>query len=187
MWQHIYEEKFKDDTAITRAVEKSTQSARALLRIINQPDSATSSNQASEEHHREMSNQTSSDANQDHHSGMSNKTPSDAQHAVEPFHQWLMTATPQTKEEKTSTQSLITHRAGIGIDKENWDVINNRWCEWYKALMGDWPVPQPCNKGKWFKTYISGPNMSFLWRTICHWPAIFKIWHPAQCVTWYTD
>ena len=90
-----------------------------------------------------MSNKTPSDANEDHHSGMSNTTPSDAQHSersnfvVEPFHQWLMTATPQSKEEKTSTQSLITHRAGIGIEKENWDVINSRWCEWYKALMED--------------------------------------------------
>ena len=68
---------------------------------------------------------------------MSSKTPSDAQHAVEPFHQWLMTATPQSKEEKTLTQSLITHRAGIGSEKENWDVINSRWCEWYKALRED--------------------------------------------------
>ena len=63
---------FNDDTAITKAVEKSTQSARALLQIINQPGSATSSNQTSAEHHREMSNTTSSDANQDHHRGMSN-------------------------------------------------------------------------------------------------------------------
>ena len=109
---------FKDDTAITKAVEKSTSSARELLRIINQPDSGKSSNQASEEHHSGMSNKTPSDASQDHHSGMSNKTPSDAQHAVEPFHPWLMTATPQSKEEKTSTESLITHRAGIGMKKK---------------------------------------------------------------------
>ena len=134
---------FSDDTAITKAVEKSTSSARDLLRIINQSDSGKSSNRACEEHLSGMSNRTPSDANEDHHSGMSNTTPSDAQHSersnfvVEPFHQWLMTAKPQSKEEKTSTQSLITHRAGNGIGKENWDVINSRWCEWYKALMED--------------------------------------------------
>ena len=123
---------FSDDTAITKAVERSTSSARDLLRIINQSDSGKSSNRACEEHHSGMSDRTPSDANEDHHSGMSNTTPSDAQHSersnfvVEPFHQWLMTATPQSKEEKTSTHSLIAHRAGIGIEKENWESIDGR-------------------------------------------------------------
>ena len=114
---------FSEDTAITKAVEKSTSSARDLLRIINQADSGKSINPACEEHH----------------SGKSNTPPSDAQHSersncvVEPFHQWLMTTTQQAKEEKASNQSLMTHRAGISIERENWDVMNSRWREWYKA------------------------------------------------------
>ena len=115
---------FKDDTAITQAVEKSTQSARALLRTINQLDRGKSSNQPSEEHHSEMSNQTSSDASE---------TPCD----VKPFHQWLITLAKPSKEQQASDELLVTHQSGISFERESWDVINNRWKGWYKTLMAD--------------------------------------------------
>ena len=47
-------------------------------------------------------------------------------------------STPQkSKEESGASQSFMTHRSGISLENENWDVINNRWHAWYKALLAD--------------------------------------------------
>ena len=113
---------FTDDTAITKAVEKSTQSARELLRIINQPDSGKSRSQVSEEHHSEMSNKNSSDASE---------TPCE----VQPFHPWLMTLEKPSKEQQASNELFMTHQSGISFEKESWVVINNRWEGWFQD---DW-------------------------------------------------
>ena len=174
--------KFNDDTAITKAVEKSTQSARELLRIINQPDSGKSSNQASEEHHRGMSNKTSSDASENHHSGMSNKTPCE----VQPFHQWLMTLGNHQRRTKlqTSYSWRIDQALVLKESPGMWSTTDGRdgTKHWWQTQC----VPQLRNRKLSSRAYISGPSTNFSWSTICLWQKMFKQWHLAQCVIWYT-
>ena len=126
---HVRKER-DDDLAITKAVEKSTASARDLLRIASQTDSGKSSNPPCQEQHSGKSSKPPCDAQ---HSGKSSKPPC----VVQPFHQWLMSTPQKSKEEGASNESFMTHRSGISIERENWDVINSRWHAWYKTLMAD--------------------------------------------------
>ena len=93
---------YEEDTAITKQVQKSTASARALTRLAQ-------------------------------HRGESNSVPS----VVEPFYKYLMNPKPPSKQEGSSKQCLLTHRAAVGFEKETWEVINTRWLAWHKALMED--------------------------------------------------
>ena len=78
----------EDDLATTKAVEKSTASARDLLRIASQTDSGKSNKPPCQEQH----------------SGKSSKPPCE----VQPFHKWLM-STPQKSKEQASNESFMRH------------------------------------------------------------------------------